>query len=197
MSLGGRALFVWAVDALRESGCSPIVVVVPEDLMDLARAAAPADVELVAGGATRQHSVAHGLNSIESEVVVVHDAARPLVTPVLIRAVVDALDSGVDAVVAGVPVDETLKRVDDGVVLETVDRSALWRAQTPAAFSSTALKDAHRRAHDEGFVGTDESQLIERYGGSIQIVPGTRDNLKVTFPEDFAVAEAMIEVRQR
>lgn len=167
------------------------MLAVPHDLMELARAEAPGDVEIVAGGAERQHSVGNGLELVPNDIVVVHDAARPMVTPVLIRSVVSALDEEVDAVLAAVPVDETLKRVDDGTVVETVDRSSLWRSQTPACFKTASLREAHRRAHEEGFVGTDESQLIERYGGRIKVVPGTRDNLKVTFPEDFAVAEAM------
>ena len=190
-------MFLWAIDALRQAGCSPIVLVVPGDLMQLARAEAPDDVELVAGGPERQHSVGNGLKVISNEVVVVHDAARPMVTPELVHSVLGALDGDTDAVVAAVPVDETLKRVQDGAVLETIDRSTLWRAQTPAAFKTATLKHAHERANADGFVGTDESQLVERYGGSIKIVPGTRDNLKVTFPEDFAIAEAMIETGRR
>lgn len=187
---------MWAIDALKETGCDPIVLVVPADLMELARAEAPDYVELVAGGATRQHSVGNGLQHVASEVVVVHDAARPFATPELVRSVLAGLGEH-DACVAAVPVDETIKRVQDDTVLETVDRSMLWRAQTPSAFRTGVLKEAHERAHAEGLVGTDESQLIERYGGSVKIVPGSRENLKVTFPEDFAVAEAMFEAGRR
>ena len=170
---------------------------VPEDLIELARAQATPGVELVAGGPTRQHSVGNGLALVSSDVVVVHDAARPLVTSSLVTNVLQSMADGIDAVVAAVPVDETLKRVSEMTVLETVERSTLWRAQTPAAFRTSSLKSAHEHAAAEGFVGTDESQLVERYGGSIKIVNGTRDNLKVTFPEDFAVAEAMIEAARR
>ena len=196
--MGGRALFLWAVDALRTAGCSPIILVVPPDLIELARLEAPDDVTLTPGGATRQDSVWNGLQHVDAQSVVVHDAARPMVTADLVRSVLDALDSETDAVVAAVPVDETLKLVRDGqTVSETVDRSKLWRAQTPAAFKTASLRRAHERANDEGFVGTDESQLIERYGGEVKVVSGTRDNLKVTFPEDFAVAEAMFEAGRR
>ena len=197
MSLGGRTLYLWAVDALRDAGCAPILLVVPPDLMDAARADAPDDVTLVAGGPTRQDSVWNGLQLVDSDVVVVHDAARPMVTSQLIASVVSALDEQSDAVVAAVPVDETLKRVDRTTVVETIDRSVLWRAQTPAAFKTAALKAAHELAHAEKFLGTDESQLVERNGGSIKVVPGTRDNLKVTFPEDFSVAEAMLKANPR
>jgi 2-C-methyl-D-erythritol 4-phosphate cytidylyltransferase len=185
---------LWAVDALRAAGCSPIVLVVPEPLIDLARLDAPSDLVLTPGGATRQDSVWNGLQHVSTEAVVVHDAARPMVTSRLVKDVLDALDDATDAVVAAMPVDETLKLVLDGTtVTETIDRSKLWRAQTPAAFKTRSLRAAHEKAHADGFVGTDESQLIERAGGSIKVVPGTRDNLKVTFAEDFAVAEAMLE----
>lgn len=196
--MAGRALFLWAVDALREAGCSPIVLVVPDHLMELAEAEAPDDVMLTAGGAARQDSVWNGLQLITADTVVVHDAARPMVTPELITSVIAALDDSADAVVAAVPVDETLKFVSDGnTVAETIDRSRLWRAQTPAVFRTDVLRAAHQRAHDETFVGTDESQLVERYGGTIRVVAGTRDNLKVTFPEDFSVAEAMLGLKSR
>ena len=197
MSLGGRTLYLWAVDALRGAGCSPIILVVPPDLVDVARSDAPDDITLVEGGATRQDSVWNGLQMVTSDFVVVHDAARPMVTSRLIESVVSALDDASDAVVAAVPVDETLKRVDRNTVVETIDRSVLWRAQTPAVFRTKSLRAAHERAHADGFLGTDESQLVERYGGAIKVVPGTRDNLKVTFPEDFAVAEAMIKTSGR
>ena len=170
------------------------MVVVPEPLFDLARQEAPSDVVLTAGGPTRQDSVWNGLQHVSTDVVIVHDAARPMVTSRLVEDVLAALDDVTDAVVAAVPVDETLKLVLDGAtVTETIDRSKLWRAQTPAAFKTRALRDAHQKALADGFVGTDESQLIERIGGSIKVVPGTRDNLKVTFAEDFSVAEAMLE----
>lgn len=162
--------------------------------MDVARAEAPDDVILTVGGPTRQDSVWNGLQLVSSESVVVHDAARPLVTASLVVQVVAALGASTDAVVAAVPVDETLKLVLDGkTVSQTIDRSRLWRAQTPAAFKTATLREAHERAHADSFVGTDESQLVERAGGVIKVVTGSRDNLKVTFPEDFAVVEAMLD----
>ncbi len=114
------------------------------------------------------------------------------------QEVVDTLRSNdVDAVVPGIPMDETIKEVgEDDRVLRTVDRSSLWRVQTPAAFRTAVLKEAHGHADAQSFVGTDESQLVERFvDGRIKIVPGRRDNLKITFPEDLAVAEAMLEGR--
>jgi 2-C-methyl-D-erythritol 4-phosphate cytidylyltransferase len=169
-------------------------------MIDTARALTeiPEAVVFTPGGQTRQESVSRGLELVRAEGVVVHDAARPFVEAALVRDVIAALQDA-DAVVAAVPMDETLKRatVDEApvTVRETVDRSDLWRAQTPAAFKTDVLRAAHERAHDEGFIGTDESSLVERYGGVVRVVLGTRSNLKVTFPEDFAVAEAMMKAR--
>ena len=191
---------MWAVEAVSGAGCTPIVLVVPPDMTATAQSLLTQNegVVIAEGGPSRQDSVSNGLEVVETDAVVVHDAARPFVTSELVRTVLDGLGDA-DAVVAAVPVDETLKRAlskeDAIVVTETVDRSELWRAQTPAAFRTAALREAHRRAREESFTGTDESQLIERYGGMVRLVAGTRANLKVTFPEDFAVAEAMMKAR--
>jgi 2-C-methyl-D-erythritol 4-phosphate cytidylyltransferase len=150
-------------------------------------------VTLTAGGPTRQDSIYNGLALVDQDVVVVQDAARPMVTSDLVLKVLGALGE-FDAAVPGLPMDETLKRFDDNaqLVLETVDRSTIWRAQTPAAFRTDSLKDAHERAKSEGFIATDEAQLIERYGGKVTMVEGSRVNLKVTWPGDFEVAEALL-----
>jgi 2-C-methyl-D-erythritol 4-phosphate cytidylyltransferase len=177
-------------------GCAPIVVVVPAGSQQRARtlAARDANVVVVPGGESRRQSVARGLQHVFTSAVVVHDAARPFVTPGAIEAVVRALDDA-EGAITGLPVDETLKRIDDGRVRETVDRSTLWSVQTPQAFHTEALREAHRRAQADGFDATDDAQLFERYGGSVVVVRGSRDNLKLTYPEDFAVAEAMIRAR--
>lgn len=194
--LAGRPVITWALDAMVEAGCDPLVVVVPEGWSDAVTEIAGArNVRSCVGGPTRQESIHNGLELVDSDRVVVQDASRPLVTGELIGRVVAALDS-VDAAIAAVPMDETLKRGDGEVVVETVDRSNIWKAQTPAAFMTQVLKDAHRRAHEEGFIGTDEAQLIERYGGTVALVPGSRHNLKITWVEDFELAEAILSVRR-
>lgn len=147
---------------------------------------------VTSGGASRQESVARGLALVRSPSVVVHDGARPFVTTSLVRRVLDALEG--EGAIAAVPVDDTIKRTDAGRVVETLDRSKLWLAQTPQAFSTPALVRAHEYAAAEGLTGTDDSQLIERYGGTITIVAGSRANIKLTYPEDFVVAEAMATV---
>jgi 2-C-methyl-D-erythritol 4-phosphate cytidylyltransferase len=157
---------------------------------------------VVAGGDLRQESVVRGLDAIEkaASIVVVHDAARPLVTGDLVRRVIEAAAvSG--AAVAALPVVDTLKRQSgrDGAVT-TVDREGLWTAQTPQAFRAATFREAVRRAEADGFVGTDDAGLVERLGHPVALVEGERFNFKITRAEDIAFAEellAMVRVRSR
>lgn len=154
---------------------------------------------VVPGGANRQESVARGLAQVEPRypVVLVHDGARPLVSPNLLdRAVAAAASQG--SGVAAVPVIDTLKQAPDGQhVLRTVDRAGLWAVQTPQAFQRELLCQAHNQAAREGFCGTDEASLVERYGHTVCLIPGERTNLKITLPEDCIVAEALLRARCR
>jgi 2-C-methyl-D-erythritol 4-phosphate cytidylyltransferase/2-C-methyl-D-erythritol 2,4-cyclodiphosphate synthase len=194
--LAGKPLLSWSLDVLLEAGCSPVVVVLAVDQIEQGGfLAGSPEVVVVEGGDVRQRSVGAGLERIDSDVVVVHDAARPFVTPELVRRVVAAVGDA-DGVIAAVPVDETVKRVQGPHVLETIDRSDLWRAQTPQAFKTESLRDAHRRADLDHYVGTDDAELVERCGGKIAIVEGLRANLKITFPEDLGLAEAIAEARR-
>jgi 2-C-methyl-D-erythritol 4-phosphate cytidylyltransferase len=151
-------------------------------------------VMVVAGGESRQESVRSGLSHVSADRVVIHDAARPFVTPEMIARTVASLEDAEGAIMA-TPLDETLKRVEGDLVEATVTRAHLWRGQTPQSFRTQALKDAHDKAADEGFEVTDDASLIERYGGRVVVIHGTRANIKLTYPEDFVVAEAMIKGR--
>lgn len=154
-------------------------------------------VIVVAGGAERGESVHHGLRAVPDsvDVVLVHDAARPLVTTEVIDRALRGAATGVGAVV-GVPVTDTLKQVDaTRRVVGTPDRSVLWAAQTPQAFPRTLLLEAYERAEKEGFRATDDAALVERYGGTVVMVEGAPDNLKVTRPADLIVAEALLRAR--
>jgi len=174
--LGGRPMVEWSLDVLREV-CDRVVVAVPAD-----RTAPP---DFVAGGATRSESVKNALDAApEASVVVVHDAARPMVTVDLVRRCLDALD-GVDGVIAAVPVTDTVKEVEDGEVVRTPDRGRLWAAQTPQVFRAEAL----RRAAGEA---TDDASLVEAMGGRVRVVEGMRENFKVTTPLDARVAEMLL-----
>jgi 2-C-methyl-D-erythritol 4-phosphate cytidylyltransferase len=187
-------LLEWSLDAL--AGCDPIVVALPADLVDRGRAMMGdrAGIVVVAGGADRQGSVATALTEVSAHAVVVHDAARPFLTPDLVGSVVEALGDW-DAATAAVPIEDTIADVDGDVMVATMDRSRLWRIQTPQAFRTEMLKEAHRRASEDGFHGTHDAQLIERIGGRVAVVMGRPDNIKLTHAGDFEMAEAMIRAR--
>lgn len=190
-SLAGRALVARSYDLLRTAGCSPVIAVVPPDLLDVARSVLPSGAELAPAGETRAGSVASGLALVASERVVIHDAARPFASPELVRRVVAALEDAAGAT-AALPVEETLKHVAVGRIVATVERARMWRAQTPQAFRTETLRAAYERAAAEGMAATDDAQLLERLGHRVVVVPGSRTNVKITFPEDFALAEALL-----
>ncbi len=146
----------------------------------------------VPGGPTRADSVRAALRVLDPEcaVVLVHDAARPFVARETIDAVIDAADGGVGAV-PGVPVTDTVKRVVDGLVSETVSRDGLWRAQTPQGFPRHVLEAAFEAAKGRESTFTDDAAMVEALGIPIVLVADASANLKVTTPEDFLLAEAM------
>jgi 2-C-methyl-D-erythritol 4-phosphate cytidylyltransferase len=146
----------------------------------------------VAGGETRADSVRAALAAVppDADVIVVHDAARPLASPMLFAAVIAAVRAGADAAVPGLPVSDTLKRVAGDLVIETVPRDGLVAVQTPQAFGASAL----RRAHERGGDASDDAMLVEQGGGVVRVVAGEIRNLKITVPDDLEVAAGMIEV---
>ena len=151
---------------------------------------------VVGGGDSRQQSVRNGLQHVTTEFVVVHDAARPFVTSEMVDRTLSSLADADGAIVA-TPLDETLKRVDGDVVDETLTRAHLWRVQTPQSFRTEILVDAHAKAVAEGFEVTDDASLVERYGGRVVVIHSTRANMKLTYPEDFVIAEAMLKSREQ
>jgi 2-C-methyl-D-erythritol 4-phosphate cytidylyltransferase len=179
----------------RHPEVATIVVAAPAAHVSRARALlaagrSPAPL-VVAGGATRQESVRLALERLPAglDIVVVHDAVRPFIDRGLIDAVVQAArDDG--AAVCGLPVAETVKRVRDGRVEATVERAGLWTIQTPQAFRGALLREAHDKARRDGFTGTDDATLVERLGHAVRVVPGGRDNVKITTPADLRRARA-------
>jgi 2-C-methyl-D-erythritol 4-phosphate cytidylyltransferase len=153
---------------------------------------------LSVGGRERGESVANGLEDLpsECEIVVIHDAARPLVTSETIGRVIDEARQG-NGAVAALPVTDTLKRVDtSGKVIETVDRFGLWRAQTPQAFPRKVIERAHREAREADRIATDDAALCEKIGLPIVVVRGSERALKITEENDFALAEALSIFRE-
>jgi 2-C-methyl-D-erythritol 4-phosphate cytidylyltransferase len=176
-----------------------IAIAVPEQVRLNAPAWLVADprVQLVTGGAQRTDSVRHALDAItlDVDVVLVHDGARPLVSAALIDRCIDEAAHG-RSVIAAVPVVDTIKEVDDaGHVVATPQRGRLWAAQTPQAFPATVLRHAHARAAAERFTATDDAALVARCGTSVIVVPGAPENIKITTPADVAVAEALLARR--
>jgi 2-C-methyl-D-erythritol 4-phosphate cytidylyltransferase len=184
--LGDVTVLDRAVGVARES-CDGVVVVLPAGK----EWAPPEGVRVAVGGATRSASVRAGLACVpdDTDVVVVHDAARPLASRALFARVVAAVRAGADAAIPGVPVADTVKRVRDHVVVETVPRDDLVAVQTPQAFRRAALAAAHA---SDG-VGTDDAALVEAAGGTVVVVEGETRNLKLTLVSDLELAQALIE----
>jgi len=176
--LGDRPMWEWSLAALHDAGIDDVVVVGP----------VPGGIP---GGPRRRDSVAAGLAGVPPEVdhVLVHDAARPLASPDLVQRVVERLlMDDADGVIPVVPITDTLKRIEEHVVVATVDRGRLAAVQTPQGFRARSL----RRAHDEvEGDATDDASLVETWGGTVVTVAGEAHNLKVTFPDDLAVAQAL------
>ncbi|HWC12756.1 MAG TPA: 2-C-methyl-D-erythritol 4-phosphate cytidylyltransferase [Acidimicrobiales bacterium] len=188
--LGHRTVVDWAVAASR-SVAAGVVLAVPPNRPPRGEEEVDA---VVVGGATRSSSVRAGLAALppEADVVVIHDAARPLATPALFEAVVAAVRAGADGAVPGIPISDTVKRVRDGQVVATLDRAELVVVQTPQAFRADIL----RRAHLGEPEATDDAALVEAAGGRVVVVAGDADNLKLTAPEDLAGAEHRVNARR-
>jgi 2-C-methyl-D-erythritol 4-phosphate cytidylyltransferase len=207
--VAGRPMIEWSIDAFRacESVHSIVVATPPGHVGELGGH----DLGVVPGGATRAQSVANALEAVGTAYVAIHDAARPLLTPELVEALVADLDANEDAagVIAAAPVNDTIKRAVESANLQltpsegtnhrlaieaTEDRSRLWRAQTPQVFRTDALREALAAAErpDEA---TDESMLVEAAGCTVLIQPVAEQNLKVTTLLDLQVAELLLQPR--
>jgi 2-C-methyl-D-erythritol 4-phosphate cytidylyltransferase len=194
VELAGRPLLQWSIDALREVGSvAQVVVALPSGV------APPPGVTAVTGGASRSQSVSLALAAAgPGETVLVHDAARPLLTSALAERVIAALegDETLDAAIAAVPVTDTVKQVDGaGRVRETLDRSLLWAVQTPQVFRRHALEAALKASGETLARATDDAWLIERAGGAVLVVRSHEENLKITTPHDLRVAELLLAER--
>jgi 2-C-methyl-D-erythritol 4-phosphate cytidylyltransferase len=188
--LAGRPMVHWSIAALREvDAIERIVVALPPDVD------APPGTIGVPGGEQRSHSVRAALAAAgDDDIVLVHDAARPLLSAALVHACLDALGDA-DAAIAAAPVTDTIKECADGHVERTLDRSRLWAVQTPQVFRRAALERA--LAQDDAVVGaaTDDAALVEALGGAVRVVEAPRENLKVTTAFDLRVAELLLDTR--
>jgi 2-C-methyl-D-erythritol 4-phosphate cytidylyltransferase len=199
----------WSIDAFRASDSvrSIVVAAPPGHVGEIAGEG----IEVVAGGTTRAQSVANALEAVETECVAIHDAARPLLTPELVEALVADLDAdpGAAGAIAAAPVTDTIKRAlkssrqfasyENGnrrlAIERTEDRGELWAAQTPQVFRTDALREALAAA-ERPEEATDEAMLVEQAGGTVLIHPVEGRNLKVTTPLDLRVAELLLQSRR-
>ena len=204
VEIAGKPILTWSAEAFDAVGdVGLIVVVCPEERHDeyLRRAIDPfpfvTPVIVAPSGPSRQESAFSGLEYVpeEFEYVMLHDGARPLVTPQLIAHLIAVVKGNIDCdgAIVGNPAVDTLKVVEDGVVVGTPDRRVFWNAQTPQMFRAGICRRAHAAALSDGFMGTDDSSLIERLGGRVLLVEGPRNNIKLTVPEDYEMLAAAVE----
>lgn len=206
VEIGGKPILTWSVEAFDAVGdIGLIVIVCPAERQGeyLSKAVDPfsfaTPIVVAAAGSTRQESAFSGLDLVpeEFEYVVMHDGARPLISADLIAHTIATLKGNIDAdgAVVAHPAIDTLKVVENGVIVGTPDRSVFWNAQTPQVFRAGIYRRAHASALSDGFVGTDDSSLIERLGGRVLVVEGKRDNIKLTVPEDYLMLVAAVRER--
>jgi 2-C-methyl-D-erythritol 4-phosphate cytidylyltransferase len=179
-----------------------IIVAVPEDDIDYCRneivtaANMKKETILVSGGPRRQDSVYNSLKAIEKDegIVLIHDGVRPFVSPEDLVVCIDGAKKH-GACILGIPAFDTVKHVNaNNEIIETHKRDTLWLAQTPQAFQLKLIKKAHEIAKQEGFKGTDDASLVERLGEVVKIMPGSRNNIKITSQEDLKLARALLQI---
>jgi 2-C-methyl-D-erythritol 4-phosphate cytidylyltransferase len=201
LKLAGRTVLAHTLDAFEKcvSVTSIVLVVTPNEQKRAAEVIGQEGFNkvslIIPGGAERQDSVYAGLAAIDTEGVLVHDAARPLVTSKQITACCRAAEEHGASALA-VPVKDTIKISDgNGFIVATPERRTLWSVQTPQAFLRHELMQAHQQSQEEGILATDDAMLVERQGRKIAIVEGDYRNLKITTPEDLLIAELLLTRR--
>ncbi len=208
LKIFGKPVLSWAIEAFDAvDQVAHIVIVCPEERMSEYKAQAGDPYNFVTpisyanAGMIRQVSAMNGVSAVPDQFkfIGIHDGARPLITPDVITHAINVLKGSVDAdgVIVGHPAIDTMKVIDGDTVVGTPDRSMFWIAQTPQIFHASVCKSAHSSAMSEGYIGTDDSSLVERIGGKVLLVDAPRDNIKVTVPEDLGPVSAALEKRLR
>jgi 2-C-methyl-D-erythritol 4-phosphate cytidylyltransferase len=211
--LGGKPLIIWSLETLQsvDAVIEIIPVLKPDDMEHgqvLFEEYNLSKIKRIApGGKERQESVHNGLKLIadKESIILIHDGARPLVSKELVKRAISELSnsasrtgrhsrdmSEVDGVIVGVPVKDTIKEVEAGMVKKTLQRSSLWAVQTPQVFPYKSISAAYVRAMEDGYSATDDAALIEKYDGRIRIITGSYRNIKITTPEDLEIAEFLL-----
>ena len=207
-TLGGKPLIVWSLKALEavEEICEIIPVLKSEDMELIQRLLEEEGFSkikrIAAGGKERQDSVYNGLKHIEDKnsIVLIHDGVRPLIRTQLVEELIKQMYDAIhnkeecDGIIPGVPVKDTIKETEGGLVKKTLKRGSLWAVQTPQAFPYKKILKAYEEAVREGYYATDDAALIERYGGTVKVIMGEYSNIKITTPEDLYIAEALLKM---
>lgn len=210
-SLMGKPLIVWSLETLESVvEVSEIIPVLKlEDMLygkKLFEEYGLSKIKRIApGGNERQDSVYNGLKLIDNRncIVLIHDGVRPLIEKTLIEEVIKHLSQVLrakeecDGVAIGVPLKDTIKEAENGMIKKTLRRDSLWAIQTPQVFSYKNILAAYKRAMKERFYSTDDAALVEKYGGKIKVVMGSYKNIKITTPEDLAIAEFLLSRREK
>lgn len=204
LPLGGKAILAYSLEMFaRRADVGEVIVICAEHEQEkMTSFVASLDlgktIKIVIGGSERQYSVANALVAVDekSELILVHDGARPLVTNAVIdRVIASARDGG--ASIAAVAVKDTIKTVDaGGTVVDTPPRKTLYAVQTPQGFRARLLRRAYDKARADGFVGTDDASLVERLGTAVRVAEGDYRNIKITTPEDLIVGEALLSAER-
>ncbi len=199
--IGEKEIIARTIEVFQKSkSIDDIVLVVPESDMDFCKNDIVNKYQftkvkhVIPGGRERQESVYNGLKhcNTETELVLIHDGVRPFVDDDIIEKSIEAARE-IGACTAAVPVKDTIKVIgEDGLSTETPDRSRLWAIQTPQAFKYRLILEAHKRALEEGFNGTDDTMLVEHIGYKVKVIEGSYNNIKITTPEDVVFAEAIL-----
>lgn len=203
LQLGGMPIVAHTLQVFQDSPLiEGIILVTPEDEIPYCRREVVEKyrlskvLDVVPGGSERQHSVRNGLHALQDrissdDIILIHDGVRPFIDESILLQSISLASTGVGALVA-VQSKDTIKVVHDGTVVATPDRSTLWQAQTPQSFRFEQILAAHHQALQEGFLGTDDCSLLERFNGTVKIVNGSYRNIKITTPEDLVLAEAFL-----
>jgi len=203
-SLAGRPLILHTLERIEVCpSVDGVILVVPKGMRArvqklLRRSSVKKIIAVCEGGQERQDSVSAGLAALPPGIrwVVIHDAVRPFVSPILIEKVISAAKKA-GAAVAAIPVRDTVKKVTEKGYAETIDRRGMWLAQTPQAFRTSIIMRAFERASGDRFYGTDDAALVERLGVKVKVVEGEPENMKITEPGDFTLGEAILRKNRR
>ncbi|MFT5170056.1 MAG: 2-C-methyl-D-erythritol 4-phosphate cytidylyltransferase [Lysobacterales bacterium] len=197
VEIAGQPLFIHTLVAFEKSAVDSIVLVVHVNEVENVKSIVSQQdfnkkITIIVGGNTRRDSVNNGLQSIDedTQIVVVHDAARPLIDPSIIDKSIEQCVLA-KAIIVAVPAKSTMKEVQDGLVLATLDRNRLWEVQTPQTFEKELLKEAH--AQEISIEATDDSMLVENLGVPVKILEGEYKNIKVTTVEDLEIVESFLK----